>query len=166
MYTTHHPCWDAKNRHGLPDKLDMTYFGPLQEAIEGGVKDTRPEPLVPEKKEPPKAAPKKEAAKKPAPEKKSEQEPPIPDAVKKILMEKEPEEGIEFPFKTPLDELKYRANFAGIELGEIQQACIKKKLRPPDQFIEEYDPDFIQRVLLDKWDGFKNYLMKNKGGKK
>ena len=25
MYTSHHPCWDAKNRHGLPDKLDLDY---------------------------------------------------------------------------------------------------------------------------------------------
>lgn len=25
MYTTHHPCWDAKNRHDLPDMLDMDY---------------------------------------------------------------------------------------------------------------------------------------------
>lgn len=25
MYTAHHPCWDAKNRHGLPDELPMDY---------------------------------------------------------------------------------------------------------------------------------------------
>lgn len=25
MYTTHHPCWDAKNRHDLPDELDLDY---------------------------------------------------------------------------------------------------------------------------------------------
>ena len=25
MYTAHHPCWDAKNRHGLPEELDMDY---------------------------------------------------------------------------------------------------------------------------------------------
>lgn len=25
MYTSHHACWDAKNRHGLPDILDMDY---------------------------------------------------------------------------------------------------------------------------------------------
>ena len=25
MYTSHHPCWDAKNRHGLPDILDLDY---------------------------------------------------------------------------------------------------------------------------------------------
>lgn len=25
MFATHHPCWDAKNRHGLPDKLPFEY---------------------------------------------------------------------------------------------------------------------------------------------
>ena len=25
MYTSHHPCWDAKNRHGLPPEIDMSY---------------------------------------------------------------------------------------------------------------------------------------------
>ena len=25
MYTTHHPCWDAKNRQDLPEMLDMDY---------------------------------------------------------------------------------------------------------------------------------------------
>ena len=25
MYTSHHPCWDAKNRDGLPDKLPLDY---------------------------------------------------------------------------------------------------------------------------------------------
>jgi hypothetical protein len=31
MYTSHHPCWDAKNRHGLPEKLDMDfkYLAPI-----------------------------------------------------------------------------------------------------------------------------------------
>lgn len=27
MYTTHHPCWDAKNRYGLPDMMPMDYAG-------------------------------------------------------------------------------------------------------------------------------------------
>lgn len=25
MYTTHHPCWDAKHRHGLPEELPFEY---------------------------------------------------------------------------------------------------------------------------------------------
>lgn len=27
MYTSHHPCWDAKNRYGLPDEMDFDYAG-------------------------------------------------------------------------------------------------------------------------------------------
>ncbi len=27
MYTSHHPCWDAKNRHGLPEELDLDFSG-------------------------------------------------------------------------------------------------------------------------------------------
>lgn len=27
MHTAHHPCWDAKNRHGLPEKLDFNFSG-------------------------------------------------------------------------------------------------------------------------------------------
>ena len=46
MYTTHNPCWDAKNRYGLPDELPMDYE-PLREVIERpAVKpDYSPEPL-------------------------------------------------------------------------------------------------------------------------
>lgn len=25
MYTSHHPCWDAKNRRGMPDKLPLSF---------------------------------------------------------------------------------------------------------------------------------------------
>lgn len=25
IYTSHHPCWDAKNRHGLPNEIPMDY---------------------------------------------------------------------------------------------------------------------------------------------
>ena len=38
MYTTHHPCWDAKNRDGLPSEVDMDY-GQISAAVAG--KDKR-----------------------------------------------------------------------------------------------------------------------------
>jgi hypothetical protein len=34
MYTEHHPCWDAKNRYGLPAMMDFTYEG-IRQIIEG-----------------------------------------------------------------------------------------------------------------------------------
>lgn len=27
MYTSHHPCWDAKNRYDLPEQIDMSFNG-------------------------------------------------------------------------------------------------------------------------------------------
>lgn len=27
FYTSHHPCWDAKNRHGLPDEMELSFDG-------------------------------------------------------------------------------------------------------------------------------------------
>jgi len=38
MYTTHHPCWDAKNRYGLPEILPLDYEG-IRGVIESGSSD-------------------------------------------------------------------------------------------------------------------------------
>ena len=35
MYTTHHSCWDAKNRYGLPDEVPFTYES-IREIVEPG----------------------------------------------------------------------------------------------------------------------------------
>jgi hypothetical protein len=35
MFTTHHPCWDAKNRFGLAEKIPLDY-GEIKAVIEGG----------------------------------------------------------------------------------------------------------------------------------
>ncbi len=35
MYTLHHPCWDAKNRYGLPEEMDFDYVG-IAHIIEDG----------------------------------------------------------------------------------------------------------------------------------
>ncbi len=34
MYTSHHPCWDAKNRYGLPDECEFEY-GVIRHIVEG-----------------------------------------------------------------------------------------------------------------------------------
>lgn len=44
MYTTHHPCWDAKNRFGLPDMLPMS-FDSIREVIGSDI----PKPQIPDK---------------------------------------------------------------------------------------------------------------------
>ena len=35
IYTSHHPCWDTKNRHNLPEEMDLAYasIAPIFEAV-------------------------------------------------------------------------------------------------------------------------------------
>ena len=41
MYTSHHPCWDAKNRYGLEDMLDMDYQNIADHFSESPVADCK-----------------------------------------------------------------------------------------------------------------------------
>ncbi|SFJ74867.1 ATP-binding protein [Succinivibrio dextrinosolvens] len=41
MYTSHHPCWDAKNRYGLEDMLDMDYQNIAEYFSESPVADRK-----------------------------------------------------------------------------------------------------------------------------
>lgn len=41
MYTSHHPCWDAKNRYGLPEEMPFEYDS-IRSIIEGSAAHTAP----------------------------------------------------------------------------------------------------------------------------
>lgn len=45
MYTTHHPCWDAKNRFGLAEELDFSYEA-VKGVIEGAGTREQEEPAT------------------------------------------------------------------------------------------------------------------------
>jgi len=61
MYTEHHPCWDAKNRYGLPAMMDFSYEG-IRPIIEGQA-PPKPAPAPTPTPAPVPAAPKVETAK-------------------------------------------------------------------------------------------------------
>ena len=44
MYTTHHACWDAKNRFGLPDEVDMNYES-IRSVVESSIAPTQNTPV-------------------------------------------------------------------------------------------------------------------------
>lgn len=51
VYTSHHSCWDAKNRYGLPEEIPLSY-----EALRGILEGTEKQPAAertPEKADPP-----------------------------------------------------------------------------------------------------------------
>lgn len=130
MYTTHHSCWDAKNRHGLPDELEFHYpviahcFPPKSGKV---------------KAEPPKQEPVPEPIPEPAPA-------PIPKAEL---------EQVEVAFKTysnipkPLFDLM---STCGVDPEEIQKVVAFKGYYPADTPIDKYDPAFVDGVLVGAWD--------------
>ena len=127
IYTTHHPCWDAKNRFGLPDELPLSFDGIA--AILGGAPDAPK--AAPEAPAAPKAAPKKAANKKPAPAPEPPQAPSgpaesaqtpdgVPDALWQLMREADvspdevkgviAEKGF-YPFDTPWQVIAWNEDF-------------------------------------------------------
>ena len=126
MYTTHHPAWDAKNRHGLADKLPFD-FEKISHCLPSGT--GLPEQTSAVKQ------PKSEPEPKPA---------PVPEVVSGPN-ESDPLEGV--PKK--LADLM-RAN--EVEVWEIQQVVSNRGYYPQNTPITNYDPNFIDGVLVGAWD--------------
>ncbi len=136
MYTSHHPCWDAKNRHGLPDELPFEY-----QAIAHCIPQltTKQEPR-PEPKSEPQQSEQKSIFLDDDPALKEEPKQPEPEQPKQ-------EQSLEGVPK-PLADLM-ATNEVTIE--EIQQAVSSRGYYPVNTPIENYDPDFIAGVLVGAW---------------
>ncbi len=145
MYTTHHPCWDAKNRQGLADELPFEFqwispFIPAQSSVA---------PIPPE-------PPKKQT---PPPQK--EQPAPAPDQQKASNAEADVQEidpGMmpAFPSDAPLPDsipkaLRDLMDAKGVAEHEIKSAVASRGYYPVDTPIENYDPKFIDGVLIAAW---------------
>lgn len=135
MYTTHHPCWDAKNRHDLPSEMDFQYdliahcFSSASEAVrkppqkevqEISRENREDQALITEK-------PKSEVGTSPA---ELEQGQPVADHLKPLF-----------------DLLKEQ----GATIEEVKMACARKGYYPLDTPIEHYEPGFVRGVLIGAW---------------
>lgn len=133
MYTSHNPCWDAKNRDGLPEILPLAYepiahiFGdvpaPVQTpppAAKGQQKEPEtlpaPAPTMPDQLPPEEVA----------------DEPYIPDGIPKELADLMRQDDI--------------SDY------EIQFVVSQEGFCPPDMPISAYPPDFIKGWLIAQWD--------------
>ncbi len=138
MHTTHHPCWDAKNRHDLLPELDLHYSEiahcipvrsestapPLQNVV---IVDEPPvQPTPPPVEQPPEPP-------EPEPEPKPKQVVNnLPDSIPK-----------------PLADLMQANN---VTVQDIQLAVASRGYYPVDTPIDKYDPGFIDGVLVGAWD--------------
>lgn len=145
MYTSHHPCWDAKNRYGLPEELPFDYRE-IASIIEPAAGQETPAQTPPPVAEKPgteaSSAPEQPAVNPPVQEQKApEPERTVPDY---IVLQQSKEENIP---KALLDLMIAHR----VTEWDVQNAVSAKGYFPSDTPIERYDKDFIMGVLIEAW---------------
>ncbi|HBV97747.1 MAG: phage protein [Peptococcaceae bacterium BICA1-7] len=139
IYTSHHPAWDAKNRHGLTDKIPFDYSSIAHCIVTRGVSTTKQNP-VPETRTEQKSEP-------PKPETKPETK-PDPAPVNTYSLNDIPDAGPSPDVPKPLADLMAANN---VTVAEIQQAVASRGYYPVDTPISNYDSEFINGVLVGAW---------------
>lgn len=129
MYTSHHPCWDAKNRYGLPEELPFEYAQiaaiieqyntPVQSASASVQASPTVQTAPPVAEQLPETLPETIA-------------PDIPKGIPKALAD------------------LMEANKVSETL--IQMVVAKKGYFPADMPITDYPEDFVNGVLIGAWD--------------
>ena len=134
MYTEHHPCWDAKNRHGLGNPLPFEY-----EQIAHIFSDTKPAEAKPQQQ----TTVSKTETVATAVDKLADTD----NAIKPAEQTVQP---VSVSDKLP----KALADLMitnGVTEEEIRLAVSQKGYFPLDTPIENYPPDFIKGVLIGAW---------------
>lgn len=181
MYTTHHACWDAKNRYGLADELPFDYgeiAGIMGEAPKTPIENP---PKAPAEKPPKKSEPPQHNNGKKAEAQNERRESALPPFMSQETMEapspasppkEEPpasppkEEPPAAPPKTLPEEqcpaarsipenipkaLRDLMMANGVDEWDIQNVVAARGYYPADVPIQAYDPEFIEGVLVGAW---------------
>ena len=135
LYTTHHACWDAKNRFGLPDEVPFDYAS-IAHCITGpaSAPPAAPKPAAPAEKDilPPPSAPA------PQPEQPRETVPEAlltPDLMALGVPEK----------------LAALMSANNVTPEELQFVVGKRGYFPEDMPIRDYPADFVEGCLVAAW---------------
>lgn len=141
MYTSHHPCWDAKNRFALADELPFEYAQIKHIVPIGEVTCMLPdEPAVHEAPaqvcEPPKVqSVETPAAVQRAPELGSEPDEPVPEALRRLM------------------------DMSGVTAKEVREVVAKVGYYPVDTPIANYEEGFISGMLVGDWKVVESMIM-------
>jgi GTPase SAR1 family protein len=129
LYTTHHPAWDAKNRHELPEELPFDYS-----SIAAAIGST---PAAPATK---KAATKPTAAE-------------VVEALGAEVVEVIPAPAEQLSTEEPkhLTKLKQLMAESGATELDVQRAVHAEGYMPLDTPIENYPADFVEGKLIAHW---------------
>lgn len=140
MYTTHHPCWDAKNRFGLPDEMPFDYAS-IAACIPGTTPAPAPKPEPQPRPQPeaeilPSPALQPETTPAPAPS----DVPPMESTRKEVLLSL----GIS-------EKLAALMSANNVNAEELQAVVGKRGYFPEDMPIKDYPADFVEGCLIGAW---------------
>ena len=151
LYTTHHPCWDAKNRFDLPEEVPFEYAS-IAACIPGAMSAQAPKPEPQPRSQPkPQSAPEEDILPSPAPQPQPPREevPPAlltPDLIALGVPEK----------LAPL----MSAN--NVTPEELQAVVGKRGYFPEDMPIRDYPADFVEGCLVAAWPQVLQMILDNR----
>ena len=176
MYTTHHPCWDAKNRYSLPEECEFDY-SVIAEIIENrndgtgkSQEDRKQEKSVQEPQK--QAVPRQETPGfmdipegvpeqmefdtiQPEPAGKTEEKPPYAAPDKPI-----PKDSVFHVDDRIPKALRDLMEEKLVSEEELQKVVANQGYYPQSTPIMNYDPDFISGVLVGAWPQVYQMIMK------
>lgn len=175
MYAAHHPCWDAKNRYGLPDKMPFDYeqvARVFEQSASRPVPVSAPAPTpAPAPVPAPVTAPAPVSAPVPAPTPKQEtQAEPVKAAAQAQIETRDTVP--ELPAEASREELNELNDVpkalrdlmveSDITLFEIKAAIAQRGYFPMDMPFRNYPADFVQGVLIGAWPQVRAMIMDNR----
>lgn len=194
MYATHHACWDAKNRHGLPDELPFSYDAIAHiftQSVNGDIPPTVSEtplkneqdnqqtaqaktpsywfdgetPYASDDGNPPQSSKTLFAITKEEYDKLCAAKQAVSDGyvseIQPASVQNEPTPGIVIPETLP-HALRDLMKSNGVSANEIQRVVGMKGYYPSDTPIENYDPGFVNGVLVGAWEQVFDMIKQNR----
>ena len=146
MYTSHHPCWDAKNRYGLPEELPFEY-----DAVRHIIEDT-----VSRRAEPAQHVQEEERDPAPAPAEATagsfvqQSMPLVPELTIPETDTGPVKDDIRLDPRIP-KALRDLMAAHGVCEWDVQNAVVAKGYMPADMEIWEYPEDFVEGCLVAAW---------------
>lgn len=133
MRTSHHPCWDAKNRFGLSEELPFE-FSSIAHLFDLTPATQQQSATPPKQESKPDAAPEQPTMPSVAPP----FDPEIPKALRGLMEQ------------------------SGVKDVEIMYAVGQKGYFPGDMLIRDYPEDFVQGCLVGGWSQVLAMILKNR----
>ena len=166
MYASHHPCWDAKNRYGLPDKMPFNFneiakiFVPIVAS-----KEVTPSPAPVLDPPPPQVVVSTRSTVPPV-----EAEPDelplvsVPESKPAIAKDSAPIEAVEEDaYKGVPKALADLMKQDNVKPEEVKAAVAGRGYFPFETPFENYPQDFVQGVLIGAWPQVRDMVFKARG---